>query len=118
MTDAAPAARDAAHDGPRSLAVGVAAIDIRGRILLLRQAPNNDVPGLWELPSTQMETGEPSEQAAQRALRELGLTSSDDATYAGHFEIDTRAGMARQLVFTARVASTDVVLSPAHDDYT
>ncbi|MEU9885020.1 NUDIX hydrolase [Sphaerisporangium sp. NPDC051011] len=42
----------------------------KGRTLLLRQAPGNAVPGLWEMPCGQVEEGESPEHAAERELRE------------------------------------------------
>jgi len=108
----------AAQDGITRLVAGVAAFDPKGRILLLRRAAGDSLPGLWEIPSGRVEEGETIEQAAKRELsEEAGLRGVDLAGYAGHFDYATSSGTTRQLVFTAHVDSTDVVLSPEHDEY-
>ncbi|WP_067127954.1 NUDIX hydrolase [Microtetraspora malaysiensis] len=119
MTDVALLAKEAARDGITHLVAGVAAFDIKGRILLLRQAPGTAVPGLWELPSTTVEGGEPPEHAAKRGLQEETGLDVDLDGYAGHCDYGTARGVARQFVFTAYADSgPDVVLSAGHDDYT
>jgi len=59
----------------RSIHVVAAVItDARGRILLNRRTENRDMAGLWEFPGGKRETGESSEQALVRELREeLGI---------------------------------------------
>jgi len=85
MADAIVPVDEAVRDGIVRRAVGIAAFDGKGRILLLRQAPGNALPGLWEMPSRQVDDGESPEHAAERELREAGLADAD-ATYAGHFD--------------------------------
>lgn len=115
MTDAPQFAEVATYEGAARL-VEIAASTTRDASSSCAKRPATPSRAYGNCPP--VENGEPPEQTAQRALRELSLTSSVDATYAGHFESDTHTGVTRQLVFTASVASTDVVLSPAHDDYT
>jgi 8-oxo-dGTP diphosphatase len=59
----------------RSIHVVAAVItDVRGRILLNRRTEDRDMAGLWEFPGGKRETGESSEQALVRELREeLGI---------------------------------------------
>ncbi len=48
--------------------------DARGRVLLKRRTENRDMAGLWEFPGGKRESGETSEQALVRELREeLGI---------------------------------------------
>ncbi|MFF3665935.1 NUDIX hydrolase [Microtetraspora malaysiensis] len=102
-----------------AVAVGVAAFDEKGRILLLRQAPDRALRGLWEIPCGQVEDGEPPELAAERTFfGKTGLTTTDLARYPGHFDYPAVHGTARHLVFAAHVERADVVLSPEHDDHT
>ena len=59
----------------RSIHVVAAVItDARGRVLLNRRTENRDMAGLWEFPGGKRESGETSEQALARELREeLGI---------------------------------------------
>jgi len=59
----------------RSIHVVAAVItDARGRVLLNRRTENRDMAGLWEFPGGKRESGETSEQALVRELREeLGI---------------------------------------------
>ncbi|MBG0818419.1 NUDIX hydrolase [Planomonospora sp. ID82291] len=120
MTDAASPSDTATGDTTAGVTVGVAAFDAKGRILLLRQAPGNILPGLWEIPQGPVAAGQSPEQAARRALRDIGLADVQAATYAGHLDYLTPTDSTRQVVVTTRVEahhlrSTGITLPPGHD---
>lgn len=119
MTNGDLLAIKAAQDGVTHLNAGVAAFDVKSRLLLLRQAPGRAVPGLWELPSTRIGSEEPPERAARRALREeTGLSSVKLQGYAGQIDHVVAGGLARQLVFIAFTGPcSEVTLSAGHDGH-
>ncbi|MFE3452803.1 NUDIX hydrolase [Nonomuraea sp. NPDC059194] len=121
MTDFALLAGEAARDGITQLVAGVAVFDGKGRVLLLRRAPGGALPGLWEMPSGQVEDGESAQHAAKRGLQEeTGLVDVGLARCVGHYDYTAAHGIrSRQLVFNAHAdVGPDVVLSAKHDDYT
>ncbi|MFH8626033.1 NUDIX hydrolase [Streptomyces vietnamensis] len=119
MIDSTPLVRQAARDGITRIVVGVAVFDTKGRVLLLRRAAGDALPGLWELPNGAVEHGESPDQAALRELGEqTGFHGIKLTGYAGSFDYPFDGTTTRQLVFSARLDATDVALSPAHDAFT
>lgn len=59
MADATVLVDEAVRDGIAHLGLAIAAFDGKGRILLLRQAPGNALPVLWETPCRQVSTASP-----------------------------------------------------------
>lgn len=111
MTDVVPLAMKAARDGVTHLIAGVAAFGLKGRPLLLRQAPGRDVPGSWELPSTALDGDELPVHAARRGLQErTGLSLVNLDGYVGHLDHGTARGLARQLISSR--PSTQVPTAP------
>lgn len=109
----------ALHEGVERIAVGVVVRDASGRILMIRRAAHDVLPGLWEYPGGGREGGEPVEAAASRELsEETGLTGLP-LEYARHLDFTNQRGLrVRQFVFTTAVPDyTPIVLSSDHDDH-
>ena len=109
----------AAREGIERIGVGVVVRDASGRILMIRRAPHDVLPGLWEYPGGTRETGEDVAAGAARELaEETGLTRLP-LEYARSLDFTSRRGRrARQFVFTAVVPDgTPVTLSPEHDGH-
>jgi 8-oxo-dGTP pyrophosphatase MutT (NUDIX family) len=109
----------ALRDGIERICVGVVVRDTSGRVLMIRRATHDAVPGLWEYPGGGREDGE---AVPARAARELagktGLIGLD-LEYARHLDFTSQRGVrARQFVFTTVVPDgTPVLLSPDHDSH-
>lgn len=110
--------RQAADDGIGQFRVG-ALIVREGRVLLLRRAPHETFPGIFELPSGGVEPGEAILDALAREVwEETGLRVRVVTVYAGRFDYTTRAGQrARQLNFGVEVDGEEPRIDPAEHDH-
>jgi 8-oxo-dGTP diphosphatase len=110
--------RQAAADGVDLYCVG--ALIVRGgRVLLLRRAPHDSFPGLFELPSGGVEADEGILEALTREVEEeTGLRVGTVVAYAGSFDYQTpRTGhSARQFNFVVEVNGGEPRLDPAEHD--
>lgn len=109
----------AAREGIERTAVAVVVRDSSGRILMIRRAAHDVLPGLWEYPGGGREDGEEVEAGAARELaEETGLTGLP-LEYARSLDFTNQHGRrVRQFVFTTVVPDgTRVTLSADHDDY-
>nr|BEK67458.1 hypothetical protein KPHV_46850 [Kitasatospora purpeofusca] len=107
----------AAREGRERIGVGVVVRDASGRILLIRRAPHDVLPGLWEYPGGGREAGEGVEEGAARELAEETGLAGLPLEYLRHLDFTNQAGRrVRQFVFTAVVPDgTPVALSRDHD---
>ena len=109
----------AAREGIDRIGVGVVVRDASGRILMIRRAPHDVLPGLWEYPGGARETGEDVPAGAARELaEETGLTGLA-LEYARSLDFTNQRGLrVRQFVFTAVVPDgTTVAVSRDHDGH-
>ncbi|WP_331745348.1 NUDIX hydrolase [Kitasatospora sp. NBC_01300] len=105
------------REGVERIGVGVVVRDTCGRILMIRRAAHDALPGLWEYPGGSLEAGEPVVAGAARELaQETGLTGLV-LEYVRHLDFtDQRSLRVRQFVFATVVPEgTPVVLSGDHD---
>ncbi|MGV9271313.1 NUDIX domain-containing protein [Kitasatospora sp. NPDC003701] len=107
----------AARESRERIGVGVVVRDASGRILLVRRAPHDVLPGLWEYPGGGREEGEGVEEGAARELAEETGLAGLPLEYLRHLDFTNQAGRrVRQFIFTAVVPDgTPVVLSRDHD---
>ncbi|MFI6151557.1 NUDIX hydrolase [Kitasatospora sp. NPDC051170] len=116
MIDFSVLIRLAADEGIERIAVGVVVRNASGQVLMIRRAPHDVLPGLWEYPGGSLEDGEPVPAGAARELaEETGLTGALD--YVRHLDFSNQNGQqVRQFVFTTEVPDgTPLALSPEHD---
>ncbi|MEU9128867.1 NUDIX hydrolase [Kitasatospora sp. NPDC048540] len=109
----------AAREGIERICVGVVVRDASSRILTIRRAPQDVLPGLWEYPGGAREDGESIPAGAARVLtEETGLTGWP-LEYARHLDFTNQHGRrVRQFVFTTVVPdSTPIRLSHDHDGH-
>ncbi|MFE2726341.1 NUDIX domain-containing protein [Kitasatospora sp. NPDC059327] len=109
----------AAREGIQRIGVGVVVRDTSGRILMIRRAAHDLLPGLWEYPGGGREDGEDVPAGAARELaEETGLTGWP-LEYVRHLDFTSQYGnRVRQFVFTTVVPDgTPVTLSRDHDDH-
>ncbi|GAA2255619.1 hypothetical protein GCM10010430_44290 [Kitasatospora cystarginea] len=107
----------AGREGIERFGVGVVVRDRSGRVLLIRRAAHDVLPGLWEYPGGGREGDEDIEAGAARELaEETGLTGLH-LEYARTLDFTNHNGLqVRQFVFTTVVADgTAAVLSDDHD---
>jgi 8-oxo-dGTP diphosphatase len=78
------------------LAVARAAVERDGRLLLVRRAAWDSLPGAWELPGGKVDAGETAELAAARELaEETGLTAAGEP--GRWFEVVVRSPSGRRV---------------------
>jgi 8-oxo-dGTP pyrophosphatase MutT (NUDIX family) len=97
------------------LAVARAAVERDGRLLLVRRAAWDSLPGAWELPGGKVDAGETAELAAARELaEETGLAAAAADRW---FEVVVRSPSGRQVreVIYRVDAAGAPVLSFEHD---
>jgi 8-oxo-dGTP diphosphatase len=109
--------RQAEADGVRQFRVG--ALIVRdGAVLLLRRAPHDSFPGIFELPSGGVEPGEEILEGLSREVdEETGLRVVTIVAFAGSFDYRNQAGeMARQFNFAVEVDAGEARLDPREHD--
>ncbi|GGK44899.1 NUDIX domain-containing protein [Nocardia camponoti] len=114
-----PALRvDAERDEVRRLVVG-AVILRHGRVLILRRKSTDSLPGLWELPSGVVESGESLHDAlAREVAEETGLEVTGVTDYLGEFDYLAGSGTrTRQFTFAVEVAATGPITLTEHDNH-
>lgn len=110
---------EATLDGIQQLAVG-AVVQHNGKVLLLRRRKGDFLPGIFELPSGKVETGETLDVALIREVsEETALQVTVVAEYLGSFDYRNASGTAtRQFNFAVKVAAPEPVEVTEHDAYT
>jgi 8-oxo-dGTP diphosphatase len=110
--------RRARADGVSQFRVG--ALISRGRqVLLVRRAPHDSLPGMFELPSGGVEADEGILDALVREVaEETGLRVVSVTAFAGSFDyLSRRSGRtARQFNFVVQVGAGEVRLHPLEHD--
>ncbi|WP_051733116.1 NUDIX hydrolase [Kitasatospora phosalacinea] len=109
----------ARREGIERIGVGVLARDETGRILLIRRAAHDVLPGHWEYPGGARGDGESVPAGAARELAERTGLDGLPLEYLRHLDFTDRRGLrVRQFVFTAVVPDgTPVRLSADHDQH-
>ncbi|WP_405009883.1 NUDIX domain-containing protein [Kitasatospora sp. NBC_01539] len=105
------------REGIERIGVGVVVRDTAGRVLMIRRAAHDVLPGLWEYPGGAREEGESVPAgAAREPAEETGLTDLE-LEYARSLDFTNQRGRrVRQFVLTTVVPDgTPIVLSPDHD---
>ncbi|MFB7667601.1 NUDIX domain-containing protein [Kitasatospora sp. NPDC056138] len=107
------------REGIERIGVGVVVRDDSGRVLMIRRAAHDVLPGLWEYPGGGREDGEPVPMGAARELTEETGLAGLQLEYVRTLDFTNQNGRrVRQFVFTAVVPeSTAVTLSADHDAY-
>lgn len=107
----------AGRDGVQRLIIG-AVIAHDGRVLVLKRAPTDFMPGILELPSGQVDAGETLSEALRREVdEETGLRVTEIGAYLGSFDYLSKSGrLSRQLNFVATVADGPIRLTE-HTEY-
>ncbi|MFE4515144.1 NUDIX domain-containing protein [Kitasatospora sp. NPDC056783] len=107
----------ALREGVEWIGVGVVVRDASGRILLIRRAAHDVLPGLWEYPGGGRDDGEEVAAGAARELAEETGLRGLPLEYVRHLDFTGHHGTrGRQFVFTTVVPDgTPVTLSPEHD---
>jgi 8-oxo-dGTP pyrophosphatase MutT (NUDIX family) len=105
-------------EAPPDLVVARAAILRGGRLLLVRRAAWDTLPGAWELPGGKARADEPPESAVRRELgEETGLSAA--GALAAWFGLTVRSPSGRRVreqVYRVRAGGAPV-LSDEHDDF-
>ena len=98
--------------------VARALVESGGRVLLVRRAPWDAMPGHWELPGGKVDAGEPLLAALARELaEETGLTLGCAPFLTSTSRWRSRSGRPiREYVYEA-VSNGEVRLSDEHDAY-
>ena len=88
-----------------------------GRVLLVRRASWDTLPGLWELPGGKIDRGEKVTRGLARELEEeTGLMLADARRISCRDMISPRGRKVREHVYVVRAIGT-VTLSDEHDAY-
>lgn len=100
----------------RFVAAGVVASGVK--VLMLRRQADDFLPGIFELPSGQIETGESLTHALCREVaEETGLSVTEVMDYLGAFDYLSRNGqLTRQFSFLVKTSDGTVALSE-HSEY-
>jgi 8-oxo-dGTP diphosphatase len=116
--DAAALVAEAEDAGIDRLVVG-AVIAGAGKVLLLLRREDDFMPGIFELPSGKVETGESLLEAlAREVAEETGLVVTGVDAYLGAFDYTSGSGKAtRQFNFTLTVAALAPVVLSEHADH-
>jgi 8-oxo-dGTP diphosphatase len=111
----------AKREGITRLVVG-AIISRNQKVLCLKRAGTDFMPGLYELPSGKVDANEDIDIALAREVKEeTNLTVSSIKKYIGHFDYQSRSGAnTRQLNFVVDVNSDGHVMlhEKEHEGYT
>jgi 8-oxo-dGTP pyrophosphatase MutT (NUDIX family) len=102
---------------PTDVTVVRALVESGGRVLLVRRAAWDSMPGLWELPGGKIDGDEPVLDALARELdEETGLMLAAAELRSTREMISPRGGSVREFVYTVSVVGA-VALSHEHDDF-
>lgn len=107
-------------DGTHLFVVAVAAVIVRGgKVLAMRRAASKDAgAGLWETLSGRLEAGEDPLSAVKREIaEECGLTVAVEPRPVTVYTAERKGLPMVVVVYQARYASGEVVMSDEHDDY-
>jgi 8-oxo-dGTP diphosphatase len=90
-----------------------------GKVLLLLRSEDDFMPGIFELPSGKVETGESLLEAlAREVVEETGLAVTGVDAYLGAFDYTSGSGKStRQFNFAVTVASPGPVVLSEHADH-
>lgn len=104
---------------PRRIVVAAAIVAHENRVLLLRRRTDDFLPGLFELPSGEVEPGEEIMDALGRELgEETGLRLARVQAELPSFTYRSQHGVtSTQRTFVVEVVETDGVSLREHDDY-
>ncbi|MEV8328232.1 NUDIX domain-containing protein [Kitasatospora sp. NPDC056731] len=107
------------REGAERIGVGVVVRDACGRILMIRRAAHDVLPGLWEYPGGGHEDGEPVAAGAARELADQTGLAGLPLEYARSLDLtDPNGRRVRQFVFATVVPEgAPVVLSGDHDSH-
>jgi 8-oxo-dGTP pyrophosphatase MutT (NUDIX family) len=95
--------------------VARALIESEGRVLLVRRAAWDTLPGRWELPGGKVDRGEPVLEALAREVgEETGLMLASSRRLSTREMLSPRGRTVREYVFAATAVGT-VTLSREHD---
>jgi 8-oxo-dGTP diphosphatase len=99
------------------LTVARAIVESDGKVLLVRRAAWDTLPGRWELPGGKVDRGEKVMKAMARELEEeTGLMLADARRVSQREMISPRGRRVREHVYIASAVGT-VTLSNEHDAY-
>src|SRR5215218_3075577 len=102
---------------PSEVTVARARVQSGGRTLLVRRAPRDSMPGLWELPGGKVDGGERVPQALAREVEEeTGLMLVGARAAAKRWLISPSGRWVRELLYEASAVGS-VLLSDEHDAY-
>ena len=99
------------------MTVARALVESEGRVLVVRRAAWDTLPGKWELPGGKVDRGERVQRALARELEEeTGLMLADARRISCRDMISPRGRRIREHVYVATTVGT-VTLSDEHDAY-
>jgi 8-oxo-dGTP diphosphatase len=99
------------------LTVARAIVESDGKILVVRRASWDTMPGMWELPGGKVDRGERVQKALARELEEeTGLMLADARRVSQREMISPRGRRVREHVYVTSAIGT-VTLSHEHDAY-
>ena len=94
-----------------------ALIESEGRVLLVRRAAWDTLPGLWELPGGKVDRGEPLLEALAREVEEeTGLMLASARLASRREMLSPRGRTVREYVYVVSAIGA-VALSDEHDDH-
>jgi 8-oxo-dGTP diphosphatase len=102
---------------PTDVTVVRALVESSGRVLLVRRAAWDSMPGLWELPGGKIDGAEPVLEALARELdEETGLMLAGAELFSTREMISPRGRSVREYVYVVSVVGA-VALSHEHDEF-
>jgi 8-oxo-dGTP pyrophosphatase MutT (NUDIX family) len=102
---------------PTDVTVVRALVESGGRVLLIRRAAWDSMPGLWELPGGKVDGDEPAVDALVRELdEETGLMLADARGLSMREMISPRGRSVREFVYVVSAVGS-VTLSVEHDAF-
>lgn len=109
---------DARDDCIARLVVGMV-VECDGKLLLLKRPMDDFMGGTWELPSGNVEPGEPLDDAVRREMKEeTALEVSSLREYVGSFDYLSSTGrQTRQFTFAVDVVAHEPVELQEHESY-